>query len=74
MQDVDGAAGGCPVGRGNRQDLPDEVVAAAKVGEAGGVERPAADAAIPGDLGDHDPHPGQCARIGAPAGSYFAAA
>jgi len=64
MDDVDRASWGCPVGRGDGQDLLDEVFPAASLGEAGGVERPAADAPIPGDLGDHDPHPDQFACIG----------
>ena len=68
VQDVDRAPGSRPVGRRDGQDLPQEAFAAARAGEAAGIKRPAADAPIPADLGDHDPHPGQCARIGAPAG------
>jgi hypothetical protein len=68
VQDIDRAPGSRPVWRADGQGLPEEAFAAVRAGQAAGVKRPAADAPIPGDLGDHDPHPGQCARTGAPAG------
>jgi hypothetical protein len=37
--DVDRAAWGCPVGRGNAEDLLEEFFPAGRVGQAGGVER-----------------------------------
>jgi len=51
-----------PVRRRDIQGCPgDEVVAAVGVSAVGGVQHPTADAALPGHLGDHDPHLSQCA-------------
>ena len=53
----------CPASRGSRSSGPPR-----NPDQAAGANRSAADAPIPADLGDHDPHRGQCARTGAPAG------
>jgi hypothetical protein len=49
-----------PVRRREVQGCPlDEVLAVVGVTAAVGVQHPTADAALPGDLGDHNPHPSQ---------------
>ena len=61
--DGDGDTWFCPASRGSRSSGPPR-----NPDQAAGANRSAADAPIPADLGDHDPHRGQCARTGAPAG------
>ena len=61
VDDIDRTAWHRPVRRREGRNLPDEVFPAVGVGEAPGVERPAADAPFPADLGDHNPHPAQFA-------------
>jgi hypothetical protein len=61
---VDGPASLGPVRwRRVQASLVDEVLAPAGVGMPGGIQHPTADAAMPGHLGDHDPHPGQSVVI-----------
>ena len=57
VDDMDRAARSRPVRRREGQDLLDQGFPAASLGQAAGVQRPAAHAPIPPDLGDHDPHP-----------------
>jgi hypothetical protein len=82
VDDIDRAARSRPVRRGEGQDLLDQGFPTPSLGQAAGV-RPAAQAPIPPDLGDHDPHPASVpppprppgrpgprrAATGAPAGS-----
>lgn len=46
-----------PVWRRGGQDLLNQVLPAASIGQPGGVKRPAAHPALPPDLSDHNPHP-----------------
>lgn len=64
VYDVDGPARCRPVRRRGGQDLLDEDFPTVSVGQLPGVEHSAADASIPPDLGDPNPHVDQCAPPG----------
>ena len=56
VDDIDRAARGRVVSRRDGQDLLDQVLPVPGVRQADGLQRATADAPVPADLGDHDPH------------------